>query len=76
VVRLTNQPAWIVAYRSQIAYGCPMMTGAPPIPPTASELDALIITGPTTDQITIYHGAGTGPCVPRTYPIAQSATRI
>ena len=76
VAQLTNQPAWIVAYQSQIAYSCPATDSTPAIPATASQLDALIITGAAIDQVTIYHGAGTGPCVPRLYPLAQSATRL
>jgi hypothetical protein len=73
VAQLTDQPAWIVAYQSQIAYGCPAMDGTPAVPATASHLDAVIITGVTISQVTIYHGTGTGPCIPRVYPIAVSA---
>ncbi len=76
VPTLIRQPAWVVAYRSQILSNCPMMTGTPPVPANASDLDALLITGPTIAQVTIYHGTGTGPCVPSTHPVAVSAPNL
>ena len=68
VTQLTNQPAWIVAYQSHIAYSCPAMDSTPAIPTTASQLDALVIIGAAIDQVTIYHGAGTGPSPPHLSP--------
>ncbi len=71
---ITNAAAWVIAYRNRAPVACPSMTSTS-IPSTASDLDAVIITGPGPDQVTVYHGTGTGPCIPSTSPVALSATR-
>jgi hypothetical protein len=73
VHQVTNAAAWIVAYRSSVRPACPYMT---PPPPTASDLDAVIITGPNIDQAVVYHGTGGGICRNAPTPVVVSATRL
>ena len=72
VPQVTNSAAWIVAYRSTVRAACPYMT---PPPPTASDLDAVIITGPNIDQAVIYQGTGGGICRNAPTPTVVAATR-
>jgi len=72
VPEVIDRPAWIIAYHRTVVPSCPAL-GPSSVPPTASDLDAFIITG---DQVVVYHGAGTGFCQPIDHPIASSATHL
>ena len=77
VPEVVDRPSWVIAYRRTLMANCPMMTGPPSTPPNASNLDAVIITGPGLDrQVVVYHGTGTGPCTPSDHPIVSSTTRL
>lgn len=78
VPTVADAPAWVVAYHDDVAASCPAIPAIRSVPstaPTASVLDAVVITGPGIEQVIIYHGTGTGPCVASSGPAADSATR-
>ena len=75
VPEVIDRPSWVIAYHRTVVPYCPEL-GPSSVPPTASDLDAFIITGPSLDQVVVYHGAGTGFCQPTDHPIASSATRL
>ncbi len=74
---LTRVAAWVIPYRLDSILACaeePPSVGT--VPTDASMLDAVIITGPDLDDVTIYSGAGTMACVPRTSPLANNAALL
>jgi hypothetical protein len=70
---IVDQPAWIVGYIQEYVAACPgRPAGAiePTVPPSASHLTAIIITGATA--VVGYFGAGTGICTLRSEPEVAS----
>jgi hypothetical protein len=77
VPAIDGHPAWIVPVRYVGEYACPMIAyPTPSIPPWASHLTVIIVTGTSPGEIVLYAGVGTGPCQPNVQPHAQSAAQL
>ncbi len=69
VRRLVRTAAWLIPFTPWSVF-CPAEPDPPPdVPPSASDLDVLIVTGPRLDDVVVYHGTGSGVCRRRTHPV-------
>jgi len=69
---VSGQPAWVVVYHREVLASCPAMSTTMTAPPTASNLEAMIVLGPPTpagedirqtpSPVYDYLGAGLGTC--------------